>query len=256
MTAATALLRRLRSQWACAAIGGSTWVPYAAAARHATAGKSGGDRRRGKSSGKVGTARKVRKEASEAADTVVGGAAAAAVAEAPAQQQRPENSATRLLQSPLWSPTEAEYEALVANLLLYRRESLEPVLSALQKERALFEESVKQMETRVAELYAVREEIRKMLQDGAAAQRRALAEALPGDHAAADGSAEAEAEAEAEKTGRYRFERWRSRRRWARGVLRRRSLTQQQSSAEAQCCCPVNGVTFFFFIVVVVVAFF
>ncbi|KAH9601296.1 hypothetical protein LSM04_003060 [Trypanosoma melophagium] len=77
-----------------------------------------------------------------------------------------------------WSPAERDYEALVAELLLYRRESLEPVLDALRKERALFDESVRKMEERIADMYLLREEIREMLQEGAAAQHQTLTNAL------------------------------------------------------------------------------
>ncbi|ORC85469.1 subtilisin-like serine peptidase [Trypanosoma theileri] len=77
-----------------------------------------------------------------------------------------------------WSPTERDYEALVADLLLYRCESLEPVLDALRKERALFDESIRRMEERIADMYLLREEIREMLKEGAAEQHRTLTNAL------------------------------------------------------------------------------
>ncbi|RNF06920.1 putative kinesin [Trypanosoma rangeli] len=196
MIVANALLRRLCPQWARITIGCGTWMRHAAVARQATAGNNSEHRGRGKSSGKVGSSRKVRKEPSGAANVVVGSAAEAVEAAAPpTQQQRHKTAATHSPRSSLWSPTETEFEAFVANLMLYRRESLEPVLSALKKERALFEESVKQMETHVAELYAVRQEIRELLQEGAAVQRRALAEALRAD-VVSDESAKAEEEEE------------------------------------------------------------
>ncbi|RNC54721.1 subtilisin-like serine peptidase [Trypanosoma cruzi] len=182
------LLRRLRSHWTCAAISRMSWTPHAAVARHSISGKSGvvgsggGAQRHSKSSRKTGALRKMTQEASGASVSVV---ECSAVAEPnPQKQQKPACEKMTTTPHPsLWSPSESDYEALVKNLLLFRRESIEPVLSALKKERALFDESVKKMETRVAEMYAVREEIREMLRDGAAAQRRTLSEAL---RAAAD----------------------------------------------------------------------
>ncbi|EKF30029.1 kinesin, putative [Trypanosoma cruzi marinkellei] len=191
LMAEKALLRRLRSHWTCTAISSSTsWTPYAAVARHSTAGKNGtvgsggGVQRHSKSSRKTGALRKITQEALGASVSV---AECSAVAEPHPQKQQQKRPAcekiTTTSHPSLWSPNESDYEALVENLLLYRRESIEPVLNALKKERALFDESVKKLETRVAEMYAVREEIREMLQNGAAAQRQALSEAL---RAAAD----------------------------------------------------------------------
>ncbi|KAG8348236.1 hypothetical protein TRVL_00938 [Trypanosoma vivax] len=77
-----------------------------------------------------------------------------------------------------WCPTTQDYEALVVDLLLYRRESIESVLNALRKERALLNESIRKMEDRIADMHSMREEVREMLRGGIATQRETVAEAL------------------------------------------------------------------------------
>ncbi|KEG13426.1 subtilisin-like serine peptidase [Trypanosoma grayi] len=117
-------------------------------------------------------------ETPPAAASAAAAAADAAAVPPPAVEQHDKKSTTALSPQSLWFPTGQDYEALVVYLLLYRRESLEPVVSTLRKERSLLDESVKRMEERIADLYLVREEIREMLQESAAVQRRTLSEVI------------------------------------------------------------------------------
>lgn len=60
--------------------------------------------------------------------------------------------------------TAQDYRALILDLLLYRRESLEPVVRALQKERLLLEAQMQRLNTQVGQLVSLREEIRHMVE--------------------------------------------------------------------------------------------
>jgi chromosome segregation ATPase len=69
-------------------------------------------------------------------------------------------SPSAALSSTATTPTAEEYRALLLDLLLYRRETLEPVLAALRREREELETKMAQLETLVRELRHIREELR------------------------------------------------------------------------------------------------
>lgn len=57
-------------------------------------------------------------------------------------------------------PTSEDYRALLLDLLLYRRETLSPLLTALQQERAELEAKMTLLEAHVKELREIRDELR------------------------------------------------------------------------------------------------
>lgn len=64
-----------------------------------------------------------------------------------------------------FTPTEDDYKALLYDLLLYRRESLQPILLALRKERELLEIKMLNFSKKVEEFSRIREEMRLLLED-------------------------------------------------------------------------------------------
>lgn len=61
------------------------------------------------------------------------------------------------------SPTAADYRALIVDLLLYRQETLLPVVEALAREREAMEVKLEEMQIAVTRLERVRDEIRSLL---------------------------------------------------------------------------------------------
>lgn len=61
-------------------------------------------------------------------------------------------------------PSEEDYRALILDLLLYRKESLEPLLHGIQKERKVISEKLEQLSNATMQLESVREDIRLLLE--------------------------------------------------------------------------------------------
>lgn len=59
-------------------------------------------------------------------------------------------------------PSAEDYRALLLDLLLYRRETLEPVLEALRTERAEVERQMRLLDAQVRELGSIRDELREL----------------------------------------------------------------------------------------------
>ncbi|CAJ1016116.1 hypothetical protein, conserved [Leishmania lindenbergi] len=60
------------------------------------------------------------------------------------------------------APTSEDYRALLLDLLLYRRETLAPVVEALRRERDEVERKMQQLDTHVRELSFIRDELRQL----------------------------------------------------------------------------------------------
>lgn len=61
-------------------------------------------------------------------------------------------------------PSEEDYRALLLDLILYRKDSLMPVVHALQQEREVLQAQVREAHKKVHELAEIRDEIRSLLQ--------------------------------------------------------------------------------------------
>lgn len=61
------------------------------------------------------------------------------------------------------APPPEAYRALLHDLLLYRRETLVPVVAALQKERKLLDKRLEELDEKVEQLSQIREEIRSLV---------------------------------------------------------------------------------------------
>eukprot|EP00796_Vickermania_ingenoplastis_P010664 gene10664-7409_t len=75
-------------------------------------------------------------------------------------------------------PTEEDYRALVLDLMLYRKETVQPVLDALRQERIALDRQIKDFDAKVRELSNVRDEIRHMLEVSQAKDAEATQEFL------------------------------------------------------------------------------
>lgn len=64
------------------------------------------------------------------------------------------------------------------DLLLYRKETLEPLLIALRRERAELDVKMAQLETHVRELRGIREELRRFAETKADEERKKLHDAV------------------------------------------------------------------------------
>lgn len=62
-----------------------------------------------------------------------------------------------------WCATEEDYRALIRDLLLYRVETLEPILRALQSERQTLDTNLKKLDRMVESFARIRESIRSSL---------------------------------------------------------------------------------------------
>lgn len=71
-------------------------------------------------------------------------------------------------------PTSEDYRALLLDLLLYRRETLEPVLVALRKEREELEVKLAELEAHVRELREIRDNLRRFAEQQADEEARKL----------------------------------------------------------------------------------
>ncbi|CAM39136.1 hypothetical protein LBRM_25_1370 [Leishmania braziliensis MHOM/BR/75/M2904] len=60
------------------------------------------------------------------------------------------------------APTSEDYRALLLDLLLYRRETLAPVIKALHRERNEVEKKMQQLDTPVRELHFIPDELRQL----------------------------------------------------------------------------------------------
>ncbi|KAG5511612.1 hypothetical protein JKF63_07208 [Porcisia hertigi] len=72
------------------------------------------------------------------------------------------------------APTSEDYRALLLDLLLYRRETLAPVVEALSREREEVEQKMQQLDTHVRELSSIRDELRKLSEAMLEAEQRRL----------------------------------------------------------------------------------
>lgn len=63
-------------------------------------------------------------------------------------------------------PSEEDYRALLQDLLLYRQESLAPIVAAFRGERELLEKRLSQLDAKTQELHAVRRDLAQMLEEG------------------------------------------------------------------------------------------
>lgn len=83
-------------------------------------------------------------------------------------------------------PTSEDYRALLLDLLLYRQETVAPVLKALQREREELEAQLTQLEAHVRELRQIRDELRLLAEQKVEEEHRTLyasvvdAASLPG----------------------------------------------------------------------------
>lgn len=80
--------------------------------------------------------------------------------------------------SPPELPTSEDYRALLLDLLLYRKETLEPLLIALRRERAELDVKMAQLEAHVRELRGIREELRRFAETKADEERKKLHDAV------------------------------------------------------------------------------
>ncbi|CBZ23242.1 conserved hypothetical protein [Leishmania mexicana MHOM/GT/2001/U1103] len=72
------------------------------------------------------------------------------------------------------APTSEDYRALLLDLLLYRRETLTPVVEALRLERDEVEKRMEQLDTHVRELTSIRDELRQLAETMLDAERTRL----------------------------------------------------------------------------------
>ncbi|KAK7198323.1 hypothetical protein NESM_000790200 [Novymonas esmeraldas] len=71
-------------------------------------------------------------------------------------------------------PTAEDYRALLLDLLLYRRETVTPVVEALRRERELLETDMRHLDAHVRELSRIRDELRQLSEAALDAERRRL----------------------------------------------------------------------------------
>lgn len=124
---------------------------------------------------------RARKGAGDAVHRLAAGhkvAQSSAVATASSPLQPPAPSA-------LLAPTEEDYRALLLDLLLYRQDTLRPVLRALQQERERLASQAAELDAKVSGLVAVREEIRAILTEHQHSHARLIAAAVRDKAAAA-----------------------------------------------------------------------
>ncbi|KAG5487446.1 hypothetical protein LSCM1_07399 [Leishmania martiniquensis] len=72
------------------------------------------------------------------------------------------------------APTSEDYRALLLDLLLYRRETLSPVVEALRRERDEVEKKMQQLDTHVRELASIRDELRQVAEEMRGAEHSRL----------------------------------------------------------------------------------
>ncbi|KAG5487783.1 hypothetical protein LSCM4_07461 [Leishmania orientalis] len=72
------------------------------------------------------------------------------------------------------APTSEDYRALLLDLLLYRRETLAPVVEALRRERDEVEKKMQHLDTHVRELSSIRDELRQLAEEMRSAEQARL----------------------------------------------------------------------------------
>ncbi|KAG5507829.1 hypothetical protein JIQ42_07119 [Leishmania sp. Namibia] len=72
------------------------------------------------------------------------------------------------------APTSEDYRALLLDLLLYRRETLAPVVEALRRERDEVEKKMQHLDTHVRELSSIRDELRQLAEEMRSAEHARL----------------------------------------------------------------------------------
>ncbi|GET85612.1 hypothetical protein, conserved [Leishmania tarentolae] len=72
------------------------------------------------------------------------------------------------------APTSEDYRALLLDLLLYRHETLAPVVEALRLERDEVEKKMQQLNTHVRELSSIRDELRELAETMLDVERTSL----------------------------------------------------------------------------------
>lgn len=73
-------------------------------------------------------------------------------------------------------PNEEDYRALLLNLLLFRKETLNPILEVIQEERRALTVQITTLDTKVKELELVRQDIRKLLETHTVQDRKSESE--------------------------------------------------------------------------------
>ncbi|CAJ1985851.1 hypothetical protein conserved [Leishmania donovani] len=99
------------------------------------------------------------------------------------------------------APTSEDYRALLLDLLLYRRETLTPVVEALRLERDEVEKKMQQLDTHVRELSSIRDELRQLAEAVLDAERTRLHDVVmkPSNPPAAESTMAAQGAAESEE---------------------------------------------------------
>lgn len=99
------------------------------------------------------------------------------------------------------APTSEDYRALLLDLLLYRRETLTPVMEALRLERDEVETKMQQLDTHVRELSSIRNELRQLAEAMLDAERTRLRDFVmePSNPPAAESTTAAQAAAQSEE---------------------------------------------------------